>query len=232
LRVLPLKTRMAEKSSVFDMIGPIMIGPSSSHTAGVVRIARAAVKILGGIPEEAEITFYNSFARTYEGHGSDRAIIAGLLDFHTDDKRIKESLDIAAAQGLAYKFKSVGNASALHPNSIRLKLRKGNREIEVLGESKGGGVINIAEVNGFKADFTASLHTTIIFADDIKGSIAFIASVLAHDDCNIATMSVSRKGKNDLACQVIEMDSFIKPVTFEYLKSLSWVKEVIYVPQI
>jgi len=223
---------MAEKSSVFDMIGPIMIGPSSSHTAGVVRIARAAVKILGGIPEEAEITFYNSFARTYEGHGSDRAIIAGLLDFATDDKRIKESLDIAISQGLVYKFKSVGNASALHPNSIRLKLKKGEREIEVLGESKGGGVINIAEVNGFKADFTASLHTTIIFADDVKGSIAFIASVLAHDDCNIATMSVSRKGKNDLACQVIEMDSFIKPVTFEYLKSLSWVKEVLYIPQI
>ena len=223
---------MAEKSSVFDMIGPIMIGPSSSHTAGVVRIARAAVKILGGIPQEADITFYNSFARTYEGHGSDRAIIAGLLDFNTDDKRIKESLDIAVNQGLAYKFKSVGNASALHPNSIRLKLKRGEREIEVLGESKGGGVINVAEVNGFKADFTASLHTTIIFADDIKGSIAFIASVLAHDDCNIATMSVSRKGKNDLACQVIEMDSFIKPVTFEYLKSLSWVKEVIYIPQI
>lgn len=223
---------MAEKSSVFDMIGPIMIGPSSSHTAGVVRIARASVKILGGIPEEAEITFYNSFARTYEGHGSDRAIIAGLLDYQTDDKRIKDSLDIAISEGLVYKFKSIGNASALHPNSIRLKLRRGEREIEVLGESKGGGVINIAEVNGFKADFTGSLHTTIFFADDIKGSIAFIASVLAHDDCNIATMSVSRKGKNDLACQVIEMDSFIKPVTFEYLKSLSWVKEVIYIPQI
>ena len=223
---------MAEKSSVFDMIGPIMIGPSSSHTAGVVRIARASVKILGGIPEEADITFYNSFARTYEGHGSDRAIIAGLLDFNTDDKRIKDSLDIAINQGLIYKFKSIGNASALHPNSIRLKLKRGDREIEVLGESKGGGVINIAEVNGFKADFTASLHTTIIFADDVKGSIAFIASVLAHDDCNIATMSVSRKGKNDLACLVIEMDSFIKPVTFEYLKSLSWVKEVVYIPQI
>jgi L-serine dehydratase len=214
------------------MIGPVMIGPSSSHTAGVVRIARAAIKILGGVPDEVEITFYNSFARTYEGHGSDRAIIAGLLDFNTDDKRIKDSLDIAISQGLAYKFKSVGNASALHPNSIKLKLKKENREIEVLGESKGGGVINIAEVNGFKADFTASLHTIILFADDVKGSIAFIADVLAHDDCNIATMSVSRKGRNDLACQVIEMDSGIKPVTFDYLRSLSWVKEVIYIPQI
>jgi L-serine dehydratase len=223
---------MPEKSSVFDMIGPIMIGPSSSHTAGVVRIARSAMKVLGGIPDEAEVTFYNSFARTYEGHGSDRAVIGGVLDMNTDDKRLKESLDIANQQGLVYKFKSVGNASALHPNSIRIKLKKGDREIEVLGESKGGGVINVAEVNGFKADFTASLHTLIIFADDVKGSIAFIANVLAHDDCNIATMSVSRKGRNDLACQVIEMDSGIKTVTFDYLRSLSWVKEVIYIPQI
>lgn len=214
------------------MIGPVMIGPSSSHTAGVVRIARTALKLLGGKPEEADIIFYNSFARTYEGHGSDRAIIAGLLDFKTDDKRIKESLDIAAKEGLQFKFKSIGNASALHPNTIRLNLRRGDKKIEVLGESKGGGVINISEVNGFKADFSASLHTLIITAGDVKGSIAFIADVLAHDDCNIATMSVSRKGKNDLACLVIEMDSGVKAVTLEYLRSLSWVKEIIYVPDI
>lgn len=223
---------MAEKSSVFDMIGPIMIGPSSSHTAGVVRIARAASQILGGQPESAEITFYNSFARTYEGHGSDRAILAGLMDFKTDDKRIKDAIELAGQAGIKYHFRSVGNASTFHPNSIRLVLKKGNREVEVLGESKGGGIINIAEVNGFKADFSASLHTVIIFAGDVKGAIAFIANVLAQDDCNIATMSVSRKGKNDMACQVIEMDSGIRPVTFEYLKSLSWVKEVIYIPDI
>jgi L-serine dehydratase len=223
---------MSEKSSVFDMIGPVMIGPSSSHTAGVVRIAKAAIKVLGGTPDQADITFYNSFARTYEGHGSDRAILAGLMDFETDDKRIKESIEIAEKIGLKYHFKSVGNASTLHPNSIKLNLTKGNKQIEVLGESKGGGIINIAEINGFKADFTANLHTIIIFASDVKGSIAFIADIIAHDDCNIATMSVSRKGKNDLACQVIEMDSGIKPVTFEYLKSLGWVHDVIYIPDI
>jgi L-serine dehydratase len=223
---------MAEKSSVFDMIGPVMIGPSSSHTAGVVRIARTALKLLGGKPDEAEIVFYNSFARTYEGHGSDRAIIAGLLDFKTDDKRIKDALDIAGKEGLKYKFKSIGNASALHPNTIKLTLKKDSRKIEVLGESKGGGLINIAEVNGFKADFSASLHTIIITAEDVKGSIAFIADVLAHDECNIATMSVSRKGKNDVACLVIEMDSGLKAVTLEYLRSLSWIKEIIYIPDI
>lgn len=214
------------------MIGPVMIGPSSSHTAGVVRIGRVARRLLGGKPEQVDIIFYNSFARTYEGHGSDRAIIAGLLDYKTDDKRIKEALEIAPTEGLKYTFKSIGNASALHPNTIRLSLRKGERSIEVLGESKGGGLINIAEVDGFKADFSASLHTLVITARDVKGSIAFISDVLAHDDCNIATMSVSRKGKNDLACLVIEMDSGLKPVTLEYLRSLSWIQEVIYIPDI
>lgn len=223
---------MAEKSSVFDMIGPVMIGPSSSHTAGVVRIGRVARRLLGDRPDHADIVFYNSFARTYEGHGSDRAIIAGLLDYKTDDKRIKEALDIASTEGLTYSFKSIGNASALHPNTIRMTLRKGERSVEVLGESKGGGLINIAEVNGFKADFSASLHTLVITARDVKGSIAFISDVLAHDDCNIATMSVSRKGKNDIACLVIEMDSGLKPVTLQYLHSLNWINEVIYIPDI
>jgi L-serine dehydratase len=223
---------MAEKSSVFDMIGPVMIGPSSSHTAGVVRIGRAARKLLGGTPEQADIIFYNSFARTYEGHGSDRAIIAGLLDYKTDDKRIKEALDIAPTEGLKFSFRSVANASALHPNTLRLNLKRGDKAVEVLGESKGGGLINIAEVNGFKADFSASLHTLIITARDVKGSIAFISDVLAHDDCNIATMSVSRKGKNDIACLVIEMDSGLKPLTLQYLGGLNWITEIIYIPDI
>ncbi|QSE96372.1 L-serine ammonia-lyase, iron-sulfur-dependent subunit beta [Fulvivirga lutea] len=223
---------MAEKSSVFDMIGPVMIGPSSSHTAGVVRIARAAIRVLGGRPDEAIITFYNSFARTYEGHGSDKAIIAGLLDFKTDDARIKTSFDLAKKEGLKYTFKSVGNASTMHPNSIKLNLQKGDKKVEIIGQSKGGGVINIAEVDGFDADFSASLHTLIIKAKDTKGSIAHISSILSNDDCNIATMSVSRKGKNDEACLVIEMDSGLKPVTLDYLKSLNWVNQIIYIPDI
>lgn len=214
------------------MIGPVMIGPSSSHTAGVVRIGRVARKILGDKPDEAQVVFYNSFARTYEGHGSDRAIIAGLLDYKTDDKRIKEALTIAPTEGLRFSFKSVGNASAFHPNTVKLNLKKGDRTVEVLGESKGGGLINIAEVNGFKADFSASLHTLIITAGDVKGSVAFIADVLAHDDCNIATMSVSRKGKHDVACLVIEMDSGLKPITLQYVRDLSWIKEVVYIPDI
>lgn len=223
---------MGEKSSVFDMIGPVMIGPSSSHTAGVVRIARAAIRILGAAPEEAIITFYNSFARTYEGHGSDRAIVAGLLDFKTDDKRIKEAFDHASERGLKYTFKSVGNASTMHPNTIKLNLKAQGREVEVIGQSRGGGIIKIVEVDGFSSNFSANVHTLIIDAADKTGSIAFIASVIAHDDCNIATMNVSRQGKNEMARQFIEMDSGLKPVTVDYLKQLSWVKHVIYIPNI
>jgi L-serine dehydratase len=127
---------MPEKSSVFDMIGPVMIGPSSSHTAAVVRIGRAARKVLGSAPKDAEITFYNSFARTYEGHGSDRAIIAGLLDYQTDDIRIKEALTLATQAQLNYRFKSVGNASTYHPNTVKVVLSDGSKQIEVIGESK------------------------------------------------------------------------------------------------
>jgi len=222
---------VAEKSSIFDMIGPVMIGPSSSHTAGVVRIARAAIRILGAVPTEAVITFYNSFARTYEGHGSDRAIVAGLLGYAPDDVRIRTAFDHAAEAGLKYTFQSVGNASTLHPNTIKLSLTgpDGHR-VEVIGQSRGGGVIRIVEVDGFGCDFSGALHTLIVDAQDVPGSIAFIASVIAHDDCNIATMFVSRKGKHDAARQFIEMDSAIKELTLAYLRHLSWVQRITYIP--
>lgn len=203
-----------------------MIGPSSSHTAGVVRIGRTATRILGHIPQHAEITFYNSFARTYEGHGSDRAIIAGLLDFPADDIRIRDSFRYAQEQGLQYSFKTVGNASVFHPNTIKLNLRYGDESLELIGISKGGGIISIEEVNGFVANLSAALHTLILWADDIKGTIAFIASILANEDCNIAAMSVSRKGKHDLACHFVEMDSSPRPLTIDYIGSLPWVKKV------
>lgn len=223
---------MAQQSSVFDMIGPVMIGPSSSHTAGVVRIGRVARKLLGTQPETAEITFYNSFARTYEGHGSDLAIIAGLLDFQTDDIRIKTAFAEAETRNFSYSFRSMGNASTMHPNTVRIIAQAGDKSVTVIGESRGGGVIKISEVNGFSAHFSANLHTLIMTAQDRKGAIAFIAAILANEDCNIATMSVTRKGKNDMACHFIETDSSIASNTLDYLNSLSWVREVIFIPDI
>ena len=146
----------------------------------------------------------------------------------------KTAFDHAKEAGLTYVFQSVGNASTMHPNTIRLQLRdeRTGREVEVIGQSRGGGVIRIVEVDGFPSDFSASLHTLIIDADDRTGSIAFIASVIAHDDCNIATMFVSRKGKNDAARQFIEMDSGLRAITLDYLRQLSWVRRVTYIPNI
>ncbi|MFY0606853.1 MAG: L-serine ammonia-lyase, iron-sulfur-dependent subunit beta [Cyclobacteriaceae bacterium] len=223
---------MTERSSVFDMIGPIMIGPSSSHTAGVVRIGRVARRILRSQPKSVNITFYNSFARTYEGHGSNKAILAGLMDFRTDDERIRESLELSQVAGMSYSFKSVGNACTMHPNSVKLEMVSDDLKATVIGESRGGGVIRIKEVNGFDCNFTASAHTLIVDALDQRGSITFISNVLAQDDCNIATLTVSRKGKNDLACLVFEMDSGIKPITLDYIRNLNWIKNVIYIPDI
>jgi L-serine dehydratase len=222
---------MGSKSSVFDMVGPVMIGPSSSHTAGVVRIGNAARNIFGEQPSSAIITFYNSFARTYEGHGSDRAIVAGLLGYSTDDERIKTALDIAVTNNLDVRYKSVGNASTMHPNTVSVEMVKGKKKVIVVGESRGGGVIQIINVDGFNASFSTALFTLIIKAHDIKGSIAFMANVLSQADCNIASMTVSRKGKNDIACQVIETDSAVNDVTLNYLSSLTFIEDIIYLPK-
>ena len=223
---------MSDRSSIFDMIGPVMIGPSSSHTAGVVRIGRVARQILGPQPQDVTITFYNSFARTYEGHGSDRAILAGLMDMATDDERIREAKKIATEAQINFHFKAVNNASAMHPNTVRVVATAGDVQTEVVGVSRGGGLISIIEIDGFRCNFTAQRHTLVVAAQDLKGTIAFVATVLSNDDCNIATMSVSRRGKFDLACLVLEMDSGMRDVTLGYLRSLNWVKEVIYIPQI
>lgn len=220
--------RMPERSSIFDMIGPIMIGPSSSHTAGVARIGRTSRRLFGRQPESVIITFYNSFARTYEGHGSDRAILAGLLDFAPDDIRLRESLDLAAKANMAYQFKAVMNASALHPNSIRIELTAGKRTLNVLGVSKGGGMIKIVALDGFTCNFGADTPTLIISAQDRFGSVAFISSVIRHEECNIATLTVDRSARHDRAKLVFELDSDVRELTLEYIKSLSWVTEVQY----
>jgi len=223
---------MSERSSIFDMIGPVMIGPSSSHTAGVVKIGNVARQIFGGTPESADIIFYNSFARTFEGHGSDKAIIAGTLGFQPDDERIRDAFEYAKKEKLNFNFRSIGNASTLHPNSVKLVLKNAEKSTEILGESLGGGVVNIKEVDGFTANISGQNYTLIIKSDDKKGTIAFIAEVIGHDDCNIATMTVSRLGKNDMACQFIEIDSPIAELTIAYLNSLSWVHQINYLTPI
>lgn len=209
------------------MIGPVMIGPSSSHTAGVARIGRVGYQLLEGTPETAVITFYNSFATTYEGHGSDRAILGGLMNLAPDDERLRDALSMATASGIQYRFRSVLSAAKYHPNAVRLQLTRGEVTREVLGVSRGGGLITIAEVDGFHTNFTAALPTLVIQARDVRGSIAFIASVIAQDDCNIATMTVGRTARERDAMLVLEIDSPIRPVTLQFLHHVNWIRHVV-----
>lgn len=210
------------------MIGPVMIGPSSSHTAGVVRIGRVARWLFGRQPEQATITFYNSFSRTYEGHGSDRAIVAGLLDMAPDDERVKNAHEAAREQQLYYTYKAVFNASDLHPNSIRVQMEGGGKSMQVLGISRGGGLIAIVNIDGYACNFSAQAPTLVISAQDTYGSVAFLSNVIAHDRCNIATMTVTRQSKHGTALLVLELDSHIRPLTLEYIRSLHWVEQVTY----
>lgn len=220
------------RSSIFDMIGPVMIGPSSSHTAGVARIGRMARKLLEEAPQEITLTFYNSFATTYEGHGSDRAAIGGLLDMRPDDERLRDAITIAQSQGIKIKMKSQSNAPKLHPNTIRIVAAGPHNCIEVVGVSRGGGLITIAEIDGFFANLSGAPNTLLILAQDIKGSIAFLANIIAHDDCNIATMTVGRKGRNNDACLILELDTPARETTLAYMRTLSWVKKVTFAPSI
>jgi len=220
-------------NSVFDMIGPIMVGPSSSHTAGVVRIGLMARKILGSLPAAIEILFYNSFATTYKGHGSDRAIIGGILGYMPDAEKIKTSLEEIESFGIPLKFKQVGNASTMHPNTIEVKLTAADGSTQtVTGESLGGGVINIANVDGYQSMFDGNLHTLIMKAEDKPGVIAFVADILAHEGCNIASMSVSRKSKNGEACHFIEIDTPPRPLTIQFIQSMYWLKTLNHVSPI
>lgn len=213
-------------SGIFDMIGPVMIGPSSSHTAGVVRIGLFAHHYLGGVPDEVKVTFYNSFATTYKGHGSDRAVVGGLMGMPTDDFGIKNALDLAEERGIQIEYTKIGNASDLHPNTIRIEARMGEKHIEVLGESKGGGVIRIAQIDGFASNIDGSLQTLILTAEDRPGAIAFITELISHDRCNIASMTVSRQSKQGTAMHVIELDSPLRPLTKQFIESIEWVRSV------
>ena len=197
---------MAERSSIFDMIGPVMIGPSSSHTAGVVRIGRMARNILGEEPRKITITFYNSFATTYEGHGSDRAVVAGLLGFQTDDDRIRNSIDIATEKGIEIYFKAMNSAPKLHPNTLKIEVEGSTKKKEIIGVSRGGGLYSIVEIDGFHANISGQATTLLIYADDAVGAIAYTTQVISDDPCNIGTLIVTRRAKNNIALHIYELD--------------------------
>jgi L-serine dehydratase len=205
--------------SVFDIIGPIMIGPSSSHTAGAARIGRVARSIFGREPKWANISLYGSFAQTYKGHGTDVAIIGGILDFDTDDKRIIQALDIANEKGMKVSFIEE-DAITDHPNTARVFIGDESGELELVGISIGGGKIEITELNGFELKLSGHHPAILVVHNDRFGAIANVANVLAQNEINIGHMEVSRKEVGKLALMTIEVDHNIEDHVIHEIEKL------------
>lgn len=193
--------------SVFDIIGPVMIGPSSSHTAGAVRIGRVVHSIFGIIPDEVTFHLYNSFAKTYQGHGTDKALVAGIMGMDTDNPDIKNSLEIAHNKGIKIYWDILKDSNAPHPNTVKISVKKDDKEMSITGISIGGGNIQVTELNGFSVSLSMNTPTIIIVHQDIPGMIAHVTDILSDFDINIAQMNVTREAAGEKAIMIIEVDS-------------------------
>ena len=194
---------------LFDVLGPVMIGPSSSHTAGAAKIGYTAQKLLGEIPVDADIGLYGSFATTGKGHGTDRALVAGLLGLRPDDPRLPDSFALAEEQGMKFNIHPVELRSA-HPNTAVLTLQsRSGRVLSLKAASVGGGRIRVTEIDGVPADFGGDSNTLIIHNEDTPGCIAEVTMSLALRRINIASMQVFRAGTGSYAVMVLECDSHI-----------------------
>ncbi|MDQ0217118.1 L-serine ammonia-lyase, iron-sulfur-dependent, subunit beta [Peribacillus cavernae] len=211
--------------SVFDIIGPVMIGPSSSHTAGAARIGRVARNLFGREPKWATISFYGSFAKTYKGHGTDVAIVGGLLDFDTFDERIKESLTIARQKKIRIKFIEE-EAVTDHPNTAKIMMGDEKGEMELAGISIGGGKIEIIELNGFVLRLSGHHPAILVVHNDRFGTIANVSNVLAKHQVNIGQMDVSRKEMGKMALMTIEVDQNIEESVLEEISALPNIVQV------
>lgn len=213
-------------NSIFDIIGPVMIGPSSSHTAGAARLGKMARCIFGNTPKKVEMTLYGSFAKTYKGHGTDRALLGGLLGFKEDDERIRNAKELAGEAGLDYTFIE-SPLDIGHPNVVKFDLYgDNNRHMSVVGRSIGGGQIMITEVDGNDMSITGDEFTLVVFHEDRPGAISLISQALSESDINIASMRVFRKGKYKDAVMVITTDSVVNPITVQFMRECPGIQDV------
>ena len=215
--------------NVFDMIGPVMIGPSSSHTAGAARLGYVAYKILGERAVKADITLSGSFARTYKGHGTDKALLAGILGFHSDDERLRSSLELARSAGLDYIFHTTDLPGA-HPNTARLCLTgESGPSCTVQGASVGGGNILGTAINGMEGSFTGEHNTLLVPHHDRPGTIAAVTNYMAESTLNIGNFRLNRPVKGGEALMTIEVDGDVPADLIEGLKRLPNVIHVILI---
>lgn len=204
---------VAHQRSVFEIVGPVMIGPSSSHTAGAVRLGRLAAAVFGEIPARARILLHGSFASTGAGHGTDRALVAGLLGFDPDDERIASALELAEETGVSVTFETADLGEA-HPNTARFHLaRADGREMLVQGCSVGGGDVVVTRIDDFDVEVTGDLPMLVVEHVDRPGVVAGVSAVLAQADVNIAGMRVSRERRGARALMLIETDQVADEAT-------------------
>ncbi|KPU26484.1 serine dehydratase [Caloranaerobacter sp. TR13] len=215
--------------STFDILGPIMIGPSSSHTAGAARLGKVAMEIAGNDFEAVTFYLHGSFAKTYKGHGTDRALVAGILGMEPYDERLRNSLNIAKEKGVKIRFVET-DLGYEHPNTVKIVFYMSNGlKVDVTGSSIGGGSIVITNINGYNVEFSGIYPTLVIRHIDKKGIISKVTTVLAEHDINIATMKVNRKIKGKEASMIIETDHKIDSIVIEELQNI---KEIINVKAI
>ena len=216
-----------KKYGVFDVIGPIMIGPSSSHTAGAARLGKVARTIAGGDVKKVEFLLHGSFAKTYRGHGTDRALVAGILGMEPSDVRLRNALDIAKEKGIEIIFTET-DLGDKHPNTVKFLMSNGNGEIcTVMGSSIGGGSIVVTEVNEQEVEFTGEYPTIIISHTDVPGVVSMVTNILFGIDINIAFMKVFRKEKGKEAAMIFEVDTPIPTNLEEKISLISAVKKII-----
>lgn len=214
--------------TLFDIMGPIMVGPSSSHTAGAVRIGLITRRLLGSQPIGAELTLHGSFAATGRGHGTDRALIAGLLGMEPDDPRIPQSFALAEEAGLTFQFRH-GVLKDAHPNSVQIRaMDKNLKRITIVAASLGGGRVKVTSVDGLPAAFTGEKNTLVIRNEDRVGEVAAMANALSDNNVNIASMQLYRDAKGGEALMVIESDETISPSTIERIRQVDGILSVTY----
>lgn len=214
--------------SLFDILGPVMVGPSSSHTAGAVRIGYICHRLMDEPVERAEIGLYGSFLATGKGHGTDRALIAGLLGMKPEDEKIPDSFDTAKQEGLEFSFQKAEFAEA-HPNTVKLNLTgRSGRRLEVVAESIGGGRVRIRQIDGLDANFCGDYPTLVVHNLDQPGHVAEVTSMLAHKSINIATMQLYRDSRGGHAVMVVECDREIPEESRNWLAHLEGIIKVTY----
>lgn len=216
--------------SAFDVLGPNMIGPSSSHTAGAAAIALLARKMLNGELVKADFTLYGSFARTYRGHGTDRALLGGIMGFSTDDRRIPDSFAIADEIGLSYSFTTNEKETEVHPNTVDIRMEDNiGHVLTVRGESIGGGKVRITRIDQVEVDFSGEYSTLIVVQQDKPGVVAHITRCLSEKNVNIAYMKLYREEKGSTAYSIVESDDKLPSEAVEQIRENKYVTDVMLI---